>query len=125
MNLVLDAGVFIALDNGDATTRARFAAARARGIGLVTTSPIVAQVWRDGRRQAMLARFLAATRIEAPDEPAARRAGELVGKAKTSDVVDALLVGVARDGDTILTSDPDDLTTLVAVSRVRATIVRV
>jgi predicted nucleic acid-binding protein len=125
MNLVLDAGVFIALENGDATTRARFAAARARGIGLVTTSPIVAQVWRDGRRQTMLARFLAATRIEAPDEGAARRAGELVGKARTSDVVDALLVGVARDGDTILTSDPHDLTALLAASRVRAAIVRV
>ncbi len=109
----------------EARIRARFAAARGLALELTTSSPVVAQVWRDGRRQALLARLLAATRVDAPDEPAARRAGELLIRTKTKDVVAALLVGLARDGDTILTSDPGDITKLVAAARVRATVLAV
>jgi hypothetical protein len=82
------------------------------------------------RRPALLARLLAATRStrptsprhDAPDESAARRAGELLAKTRTHDIVDALLVGLARDGDTIVTSDPDDLERLLAASGTRATV---
>ncbi len=115
--LVLDAGAFVAFDKGDARLRARIAVARKLGIELVTTSPVVTQVWRDGRKQALLALLVSATRVEAPDEPAARRAGELLARAKQKDAVDALLVGLARRGDTILTSDPEDIETLVDATR--------
>ena len=60
--------------------------------------------------------------MDAPSEAAARRAGELLAKTRTQDVVDALLVGRARDGDTVLTSDPDDIETLLAAAGVRATV---
>jgi predicted nucleic acid-binding protein len=123
--LVLDAGAFVAFERGDAAVRARLAAARRLGIDLVATSPVVGQVWRDGRRQALVARLLAATRIDAPDAAAARRAGELLGKSRRDDVVDALVAGLARHGDTILTSDPDDLRSLVSAAGVRATVVKV
>lgn len=124
-HLVLDAGALIAFERGDAKVRLYLAAADRMSVDLTTTSPVVSQVWRDGRRQALLARLLRAVRVDAPDEVAARRAGELLAKAGTADVVDALLVGLASDGDTILTSDPDDIDNLVAAAGVRAVIVTV
>jgi uncharacterized protein YaiI (UPF0178 family) len=66
--------------------------------------------------------LIAATKVDAPDEIAAKRAGELLAVTGTSDVVDALLVGLARDRDVILTSDPDDIEPLVAAARIRATV---
>jgi hypothetical protein len=90
---------------------------------MTTSAPVIGQVWRDGRKQALLARLIAATDAHAPDEAAARRAGELLAKAKTNDVVDALLALRARDGDTVLTSDPGDIRRLLAAAGVRATVV--
>ncbi len=123
--LVLDAGAFLAFDKGDARVRAYLAAARRLGVDLVTTSPVVAQVWRNGRRQALLARLLSATRGEPPDESAARRAGELLAKTRTADVVDAMVAGLARDDDRILTSDPDDLRALLTAARVHAVVIAI
>lgn len=123
--VVLDAGAFVAFEKGDARVRARLAAARRLGFELATTSPVIGQVWRDGRRQALLAKLIAATNVDAPTEPAARRAGELLAKTRTQDVVDALLVGHVRHGDTVLTSDPHDIEVLLTASGVRATIVTI
>jgi predicted nucleic acid-binding protein len=121
--LILDTGAFIAFEKGDATVRSRLAAARRLGIELATPSPVVGQVWRDGRRQALLSVLLPAVLVIAPDTPAARRAGELLARSKKLDVVDALVAGLARDGDTILTSDVDDLRALVAAANTRAVVV--
>jgi hypothetical protein len=105
--------------------RARLAAARRLGFELATTSPVIGQVWRDGRRQVLLARLLAATSVNEPTESSARRPGELLAKARMKDIVDALLVGCVKDGDTVLTSDPGDIEVLLANAGVRATIVTV
>jgi hypothetical protein len=123
--LVLDAGAFVAFERGDAAVRARLAAARKLGMEVATTSPVVGQVWRDGRRQALLARLVPAVHVVAPDVTAARRAGELLAKTKSDDVVDALVVGLVREADIILTSDPRDIRSLLAAAGVRATIVTV
>jgi hypothetical protein len=123
--LVLDAGAFIAFERGDALLRARLATARRMGIGLVTTSPVVAQVWRDGRRQANLSKLVAATDVHAPDASAAKVAGELLRQTGGRDVVDAFVVGVARHGDTILTSDPDDIRALITAAGMRANVLHV
>jgi uncharacterized protein YaiI (UPF0178 family) len=123
--LVLDAGAFVGFERGDVRVRARILAARRMGIQPVTTSPVVAQVWRDGRRQALLAGLVAGTQIDAPSARAARRAGELLAKTKTADAVDALLVGVVGDGDLVLTSDPSDILRLLAAASIRATVVAV
>lgn len=123
--LILDAGAFVAFERGDQRVRAHLAAARRLGLELTTTSPVVGQVWRDGRRQALLARMLAATRVDAPDEHAARRAGELLAKSRTDDVVDALVVALARDGDTVVSSDPGDIERLLAAAGTRASVVTV
>ncbi len=120
--LILDAGAFVAFERGDEGVRARLAAARGLGMDLVTSSPVVAQVWRDGRKQALVARLVAATRVDAPGESAARSAGSLLAKTRTSDVVDALLAVLARDGDTILTSDPADLRRLLDAAGTRTAV---
>ena len=123
--LVLDAGAFVAFERGDVRIRAHLAAAHRLGLEVITTSPVVGQVWRDGRRQALVARLLAATRVDAPDEAAARRAGELLRKSRTDDVVDALLVGLARDGNTVVTSDSGDIERLLGAAGTRATVLTV
>lgn len=123
--LVLDAGAFVAFEKGDARVRARLAAARRLGLDVTTTSPVVSQVWRDGRRQALLARLLSATHVRSPDTAAARRAGELLARARRDDVVDALVASLARDGDTVLTSDPTDIAALLAAAGTRATVEKV
>jgi hypothetical protein len=123
--LILDAGAFVAYERGDVIVRSHLAAARRLALDVITTSPVVAQVWRDGRKQALLAGLLPAVRVEAPGELAARRAGALLARTKTRDVVDALLVGLARTGDNILTSDPDDIGTLIDAAGVRAGVVTV
>jgi predicted nucleic acid-binding protein len=123
--LILDAGAFIAFEKGDPGVRSRLVAARRLGVEVATTSPVVGQVWQDGRRQALLAVLVSATLIVAPDTAAARRAGELLAASKKSDVVDALVAGLARDGDTILTSDANDIRALLAAARTRAMVVTV
>jgi hypothetical protein len=125
MRLILDAGAFVAFEKGDARVRARLMAARRLGIGLVTTSPVVGQVWRNGRRQALLSSLLSATDVDAPTGSAALRAGELLAKTKMHDVVDALLVGRVRDGDVVLTSDPHDIRALLATAGARAMVITV
>lgn len=120
--LVLDAGAFVAFEKGDPGVRARLVAARRLGLELVTSSPVVGQVWRDGRRQVPISRLISATRVDAPTEQAAHRAGGLLAKTRTHDVVDALVAGCARDGDTVLTSDPHDIEALLGAAGVRATV---
>ena len=73
---------------------------------------MVGQVWRDGRKQARLARLLAAgeLEIEALDDRRAREAGQLCGVTATTDVIDAAVVlGAKARGHKIVTSDPEDL----------------
>jgi hypothetical protein len=123
--LVLDAGAFVAYERADPRTRAHVLAARRLELDLVTSSPVVSQVWRDGRRQAVLASLLRSVRVDAPDELAARRAGELLARTRTADAVDALLVGLAHHGDAILTSDPDDIEALLAAAGTRATVIAI
>ncbi|CAJ59232.1 MULTISPECIES: hypothetical protein [Frankia] len=95
------------------------------GIGLRSNAVVVAQVWRDhAGRQAALARLLRAVEVCTVDERTGRDAGVLLGRAGTSDVVDATVVLLARPGDRILTSDPKDITRLVQAGGVPAVVVR-
>ncbi len=73
---------------------------------------VVGQAWRDGRRQARLARLLSnpQTNVVVLDEPTARAVGVLLGRCGTTDVVDASVVICAREhNQAAVTSDPDDL----------------
>jgi hypothetical protein len=113
--LVLDAGALIALDRGHRLTWGRFALARANETRLVTHGGVIAQVWR-GARQARLAQASNAIDIVPIDRDLGRLAGLLLAASRTADIVDAALVALSRDGDRILTSDPDDLLRLATAA---------
>ena len=110
--LTLDAGALIAFDRNDRRLVGLLARALEHRQGLVVPAGVVGQVWRDGRRQARLARLLAAPDVvvESLDDHRAREAGQLCGVRRTSDVIDASVVLCARArGHRIVTSDPEDI----------------
>ena len=122
--LVLDAGALIAVDRDDRPMMARLAVAQRHGLELRSNAMVVAQVWRDRQgRQASLARLLRAVDVRAISHEDGRQAGVLLGQAGTTDPVDATVVLLARPGDRILTSDPDDLTRLASTAGNSAVIV--
>jgi hypothetical protein len=115
--LTLDAGALIAFDRNDRAIVAIVARAREHNLRLAVPAGAVGQVWRDGSRQARLARLLGSdvVDIEALDDIRARAAGQLCGVTGTRDVIDASVVLCARArGHGVLTSDPDDLRRLDA-----------
>lgn len=117
MKLVLDSGALIALERNDRAMWRRMKAAHLAGHAAASHGGVVGQVWRGrGPRQTPLVRALAGTTVHPLDERLGRAAGELLARAKQSDVIDAALVLLAEDGDHIITSDPDDIEPLALAS---------
>jgi hypothetical protein len=113
VTLVFDAGGLLALEKNDKATWRRWKSARLAGFPPVTHGGVVGQVWRGGGpRQALLAMALDGLEVYPLDDDLGRRAGVLLKRAGSSDVIDAALVLLAGDGDEIITSDPGDLTML-------------
>ena len=78
-------------------------------------APVVAQSWRGGSRQALLARLLTGCHIEALDGIQARAVGWLAGRAGITDIVDACVVeGALRRHDLVVSSDRRDLEAIAA-----------
>lgn len=110
--IVLDAGALIALDRGDKRMIALLQRALVQGRAFRVPAGVVGQVWRDGRVQVTLARFLRSVEVAIIplDEQLARSCGELCGATNSPDVIDASVVIIARERrDPIVTSDPNDL----------------
>lgn len=121
---ILDAGALIALDRGDRGTWALLAEVHRAGQRPVVPAPVIAQAWRGERRQARLASVLSGADLVLADGPVARRAGELLGRARTTDVLDALVALAAQDrpGWEVLTSDPGDIHHLLQTLNIERTI---
>lgn len=110
-----DSGALIAAERGERLMWARHRALLLRRVVPTVPSPVVAQCWRGTPRQAQLARLLAGCEVETLDDARARAAGTLVGRARTTDIVDASVVeGALRRGDVIISSDERDLNAIVA-----------
>lgn len=126
MRLILDSGALIALERNDRAMWARFKL-ELLGKGLpLSHGGVVGQAWRGrGSRHALLAKALDSVEIRPLDETLGRAAGELLALAGRSDVVDAALVLLARDGDQIATSDPDDIEPLALVARRHVELIQV
>lgn len=119
--LTLDAGALIAFERNDRKVIALLARALEQGYTLAVPAGAVGQVWRNGQRQARLARFLASAdvEIEPLDDQRAREAGQLCGVARSADVIDASVVLCARRrGHRVVTSDPTDVRRLDAKLKV-------
>lgn len=126
MTVVLDAGALVAVERNDRDTIALLKQELSTGRVPRTHGGVVGQVWRGGSaRQATLARLLPGLEVLALDEDLGKRAGVLLARARRTDVVDAAVVLLAADGDTILTSDPRDLEALAVGAGVHVDLVRV
>jgi predicted nucleic acid-binding protein len=121
---VLDAGALVAHERRDPKVAALIAVAARHRIEMVLPSIVLAQVWRDGSRQALLSRALRNPGIVAAplNHDDAKRIGEMLRVSGTTDVADAHVAVLAgRLRSPVITSDPDDITKLDA----RLDIVRV
>jgi predicted nucleic acid-binding protein len=111
----LDAGALIALDRGQSRVVHLLDRVIAVGGAVEIPTPVIAQVWRDGSRQARLARLLGASDVVLVglDAEMARAVGVLCGSVGVADVVDGHVALHARRRDlAVLTSDPDDIARL-------------
>src|SRR4051794_6079610 len=115
-SLVYDTAVLVAADRNERRAWAEHKARLELGVVPVVPAPVVAQVSRSPQ-QAQLRRFLTGCLIVPLGESEAHEAGRLLGKARTADVVDAVVVTIAlRQKASILTGDPDDIRRLVKAS---------
>ena len=110
--IVLDAGAFIAFERNDRRVRALFELAIAHRGALFAPAAVIAQVWRDGSKQARLARLIGSGVVDVQplDLEEAQAVGALCGRRGGKDIVDASVALLARRvGAVVVTSDPVDL----------------
>jgi hypothetical protein len=124
MKAVLDAGAFVAIEKRDRRMGAMLRVLQQHRIPVGTSAAVVAQVWRDGRKQALLARVLQGVAVQALAPEEDKRTGELLALARSDDVIDAHLVLGVGDGDRVFTSDPADIKRLLAARGVDAAVTR-
>jgi hypothetical protein len=113
--VILDAGVFIALENPAqrGVVLALVERMRYEGIDPVTNEAALAQVWRNPATQVPVSMLVKASTVYPLGD--AKLIGMLCAASATSDVVDASLAVLAiRLDATILTTDPDDIARLNA-----------
>jgi hypothetical protein len=117
MGVTYDIGALIAADRAERRVWARHRALLARREVPTVPAPVVAQSWRGGGRQALLARLLAGCGVEALDDGQARAVGSLATAAATTDIVDACVVeGAFRRRDLVISSDEGDLQAIAAAA---------
>ena len=121
--LVLDAGALIAVDRGDRKMQRKIQDALNIGEPVRTNANAVAQVWRNGAKQARLAKALRLATIEPVTPEDGYRAGELLGATRTKDVVDATVALLVESGDDVYTSDPGDLRLLTETAGIKAVVI--
>lgn len=116
--MILDAGALIACERRDRRVLARLAAA-IDVEDVVVPATVLAQTWRGGSRQALLARLITGCVVDGLDDARARQVGELLGSCDREDVSDGHVAVLAVErGDLVLTSDPDDLRALAPAARI-------
>jgi coenzyme F420-reducing hydrogenase gamma subunit len=82
-------------------------------------TPVLAEAWRGGSRQANLVRFLRMCDTEPMSEDLARHVGVLAGKSGHDDIVDVVVVeGAIRRGDAVVTSNVTHIRKVAEAARV-------
>lgn len=126
MTLVLDAGAFVAVERNDRETIALIKQELLGQRVPITHGGIVGQIWRGGTgKQALVARLLPGIEVAPLDDQLGRRAGLLLARSRRKDPLDAAVVLLAGDGDSILTSDAADLKALAAAAGLEIDVVAV
>ena len=118
-----DTGALIAADHNDRHIWALHAGFLALEISPTVPTPVLAEAWRGGPRQASLARFLALCTTEPLTDDQAKAVGTLAARARHDDIVDVTVVeGAIRRHDTIVTSNPTHIRNIADATRTRLTI---
>ena len=118
-----DTGALIAADRNDRRMWALHAGFLALETSPTVPTPVLAEAWRGGPRQANLARFLALCTTEPLTDAQAKAVGALAARAGHDDVVDITVVeGAIRRHDAIITSNPTHIHKIADADRVRLTI---
>lgn len=115
--LILDSGAVIALTRGDQRARAFLTRALELGAAVEIPVAVLAETIRGGPRDAPVNRLLKAVgTVPVAHESHGRIAGQLLGAARSSSTIDALVVAQALEGGgaQILTGDREDLERLAA-----------
>ena len=110
--VTFDAGGLIALDRNDRRVIALLARAEEIGARITVPATALAQAMRRPARQVRLSRLVRQpkTSLVPLDGPDATNVGILLAASRTTDISDAHVVICARrNGEPIVTSDPDDL----------------
>jgi predicted nucleic acid-binding protein len=118
--LTLDTGALVAFERADRKVIALLRSALENRLEICIPTAVVAQVWRDGRRQARLSRLLRDHRVlvEPLEDQRSRAVGQLLGATHTTDIVDAAVVLCAKArGHAVATSDRGDLRRLAPALR--------
>ena len=123
--IVYDCGVLIAADRNERRAWADHRARLEANVVPLVPAAVVAQASRSPK-QVSLRRLLRGCEVAAFDEPAAHRAGALLAKSRTKDVVDAAVVELAvRSQADIATDDRNDIAILLAAARAKMSIIDV
>jgi predicted nucleic acid-binding protein len=125
VRVILDAGAFVAIDRDDRAVVAMLQRLQQRKIPLLTSGAVVAQVYRNGSRQANLARTLAGVTVLPVDRAVGKHIGILLGRAQGADVVDGHVAMLTSNGDRVFTNDRRDIEILLAAQGTKAQIVDV
>jgi len=118
-----DTGGLIAADRNDRRMWALHAGFLALEVSPTVPSPVLAEAWRSGPRQASLSRFLALCTTEPLTEEQANAVGALAARAGHDDIVDVTVVeGAVRRRDAVVTSNPTHIRKIADATRVRLTV---
>ena len=121
-----DTGALIAADHNDRRMWALHAGFLAEEVSPIVPTPVLAEAWRGGSRQANLSRFLALCTLEPMNEQQAKSVGILAGKADHDDIVDVTVVeGAIRRHDAIATSNHTHIRKITDAVRAKTTIERI
>ena len=111
--ITFDTGALIALERRRHGIRKVYAAAIAAGFAITVPTVVVTEWWRAGYREKERLVVLRSVRLEPLFEHVARLAGAALGLARGSGAIDAIVMASASlRGDTVYTSDTEDLMAL-------------
>lgn len=107
-SITFDTGALIALERGNARMRVAVRTAQDRGALITVPAVVIAEWWREDskRNRLILSSFI----IEPTTERLARIAGEAMAEVPAASAIDAIVIAsAAQRGDTVFTSDLEDL----------------
>jgi predicted nucleic acid-binding protein len=111
--LTFDTGALIALERRRDSMRKVFATAITNGVAITVPVVVVTEWWRAGHREKERLVILRSLRVEPLVERVARLAGAALGRTQGAGAIDAIVMAsAALRGDTVYTSDPNDLAAL-------------